>query len=73
MKEITVEQLCEMCKEQVKAGNGKKMVLMSDDEECNGFHPIYEGFTAKECFFGGKYPPSLPFGIKPTDDFIILG
>lgn len=73
MKEITVEQLYQLCYDQIKAGNGKKMVLMSDDEEGNGFHPIYEGFMPKEDFFGGKYPPSLSFGIKPTDDFIILG
>ena len=74
IKEITVEQLCEMCKQQVKAGNGKKVVAISDDEEFNGFHPIYSGFVDKEdVFTGGPCEPLLSFGIKRDDDFIILG
>ena len=48
MKEITVEILSKMCLEQVKKGNGKKVVLISTDDEGNGYHTLYFGFRTKE-------------------------
>ena len=43
MDGITIDELGRMCKEQQKLGNGKKMVLMSSDDECNEFHQAWEG------------------------------
>ncbi len=43
MKGITIDELAMMCKEQQELGNGKKMVLMSSDDECNEFHQAWEG------------------------------
>ena len=48
MKEITVEMLCDMCQDQVKKGNGKKVVLISIDDEGNGYHTLYYGFQTKK-------------------------
>ena len=48
MKEITVKMLAELCAEQIKAGNGDKIVLISCDDEGNGFHTLYYGFTTDE-------------------------
>ena len=43
MKVITIDQLAEMCKKQQALGNGKKMVLMSSDDECNSYHQAWNG------------------------------
>lgn len=45
MKTVTVKDLLEACKEQVKKGNGNKAVLLSNDDEGNGFHTLYYLFT----------------------------
>lgn len=40
---ITINELLEMCKRQVKKGNGNMGICISDDEEGNGFHGLYYG------------------------------
>lgn len=42
---LTVEQLFAYCAQQVKLGNGKKYVLLTDDEEGNGYHECYYQFS----------------------------
>lgn len=41
----TVEELMLRCYEQVQKGNGKKEILISDDDEGNGFHKLIYDFT----------------------------
>jgi len=45
MKQITVEALTKLCLEQLKKGNGKKVVCLSDDDEGNGYHEMFYGFS----------------------------
>ena len=45
MKGITIDQLAEMCKKQQALGNGKKVVLMSSDDECNEYHQAWTGLS----------------------------
>ena len=42
---MTVKELMKACKEQIAKGNGDKIVLLSDDEEGNGYHEMYYAFT----------------------------
>lgn len=44
---MTVEALFNECKKEIAKGNGKKFVLISDDEEGNGYHECY--FTFSPC------------------------
>ena len=44
MNGITVKVLYELIKEQIKNGNGNKTVLISRDDEGNGFHTLFYGF-----------------------------
>jgi len=71
---ITVKELAKACAAQVKAGNGDKKILLSDDDEGNGYHQLFFLFTpAKECL-GGEYPPNAPVDAnKNPDKYIILG
>ena len=41
---MTVETLFKMCVQEIKKGNGKKEIMISDDEEGNGYHELYYGF-----------------------------
>ena len=48
MAGITVKTLHKLINEQIKAGNGDKTVLISCDDEGNGFHTLYYGFTSTQ-------------------------
>lgn len=45
MEQMTIEKLYELCKMQVQAGNSKKKIVISDDNEGNGYHGLFYGFT----------------------------
>lgn len=42
---ITVNGLFDMLKEQIKKGNGNKAILISRDDEGNGYHSLFFGVT----------------------------
>ena len=42
---FTVKQLLELCKEQIAKGNGDKIIVLSNDDEGNGYHTMYYAFT----------------------------
>lgn len=70
---ITVSELLEACKQQVKKGNGDKGILISSDDEGNSFHPLFYCFTdSKEDIQSYKY-----FGLlqddSDADSCILLG
>ena len=70
MDQMTIEQLCELCKMQVQAGNSKKKIVISDDNEGNGYHGLFYGFTpVTEEFEDDIYDSQS----KSPDDTIILG
>lgn len=45
MKQVTVKQLLILCQEEVEKGNGDKNIVISDDNEGNGYHGLFYGFT----------------------------
>ena len=68
---VTVKQLLEICKEQIEAGNGDKVVLISDDDEGNGFHTLFYGFLSdpeKIRVYQGQFHDG-----NDPDDVVILG
>ena len=44
-KGLTVNQLMALCKEQIELGNGDKYILISDDDEGNGYHTLFYPFV----------------------------
>ena len=70
-KALTVQQLFEACKNQIKQGNGNKHILISGDEEGNYFHPMYFEFTPTK---GTDIAYALPFSPEEFDEnYVILG
>ena len=45
---MTVAELKRKCIALEKQGLGNKEFLMSDDDECNGFHTLFEGFVTRQ-------------------------
>lgn len=50
MKPASVIELRDLLNQVIEQGCGHYLVQVSDDEECNGHHPLY---NVKECFYGG--------------------
>ena len=45
MQVVTVERLLKLLQKQVAKGNGQKKILLSNDDEGNGFHEMYYEIT----------------------------
>ena len=68
-KPITVKQLLDYAKDEVKKGNGDKFIMISDDDEGNGYHYLWYSFTETD----GFYIANLDTDIAKIEDTIILG
>lgn len=71
MKELTVMDLAKACAFQIEKGNGNKVVLISNDDEGNGFHTLFYEFTdekedIKACL-------EFEHDHHSVDDVVILG
>lgn len=44
IKPMTVKELRDACEYMIKEGFGDKHVLISRDDECNGYHGLWYGF-----------------------------
>lgn len=74
-KAITIEQLFNECAKQMKAGNGKRHILLSGDDEGNSYHELFYGFTACEKAIGDD-SYMYPYGVTPEQaqkEYIVLG
>lgn len=68
---ITVKELLEACKEQVAKGNGDKGILLSRDDEGNGYHSCFYLFS--EDVFEFTDPEEMQMSAEELAECIILG
>ncbi len=80
VKEITIDELSALCKEEHLRGNGKKKILISSDDEGNEYHVLHYGFTptkakGEKLNFFEVAMTNYPMGVneKNVEDYIILG
>lgn len=71
---LTVKDLLSACKEAVKEGYGDRVVMLSDDDEGNGYHTLFYAFTSDKDMLRYIFEDHLLHddGYKP-EDIIILG
>lgn len=68
-KPLTVKQLLEYCKDEIKRGNGDCSIMLSDDDEGNGYHYCWYSFTEVD-----EYTEDfVDEEIAPKDKTLILG
>ena len=82
MKPLTIKQLKEECEKQIKKGNGDKVIMISQDDEGNGYHYLWYAFTTmkeiEEPVKIGNEIYQCPFEfaderVAKKEDTIILG
>ena len=54
---MNVEELMEYCKEAIENGKGKHEILISDDDEGNGFHYLFYSFQPDDVVKDYGYDP----------------
>lgn len=81
-KPITINELLKLCKEQVKEGRGDNVIMISDDDEGNGYHYLWyqfmtiEEYEKPEEMFGKIIKCDFDWQddrIAPKEKTIILG
>ena len=45
---MTIQDLYNACKEEVEKGNGNKSIMISKDDEGNGYHYLWYSFSKPE-------------------------
>jgi hypothetical protein len=48
MEALTVAQLMRVCQQAIRDGYGNKHILISDDDEGNGYHELFYGICTIE-------------------------
>ena len=71
MKPITVKVLKKLCEDQIKMGNGDKVIMISQDDEGNGYHYLWYAFCQPDDVFMDN--TEIVEDIATKDNTIILG
>jgi hypothetical protein len=79
-KPLTIKELDKLCKEEIDKGRGDYTIMLSDDDEGNGYHYCWYSFTTPaelnsgfEDFELENMICGLSEDIAPIDKTIILG
>lgn len=73
-KPLTVKELAKLCQDEIKKGHGDCSIMLSNDDEGNGYHYLWYSFiTASELDGAFELENSLDERIAPKDKTIILG
>lgn len=71
-KPITVKELLKLCQEEINKGHEDCSIMISNDDEGNGYHYLYYNFSmAEELLEEDDW--SLDEDIAPISKTIILG
>lgn len=79
MNTITVDELYKALGQARKAGFGSKKILLSNDDEGNGYHECFYTVSTDVKSFGFDNvwaAGMLPYGVSPEDaenDYVIIG
>lgn len=68
-EQITVRDLLKMCQKEIANGNGDKHIVLSDDNEGNGYHGMFFGFSPADDFLDDIYDSNY----NSAKDTIVLG
>lgn len=68
-KPLTVRDLKRFCEQEIEQGNGNKVIMISDDDEGNGYHYLWYQFMMVD-EYTEEYVDER---IAPKDKTIILG
>lgn len=71
---LSVKDLYNECKTQIERGNGDRKIMISQDDEGNGYHYLFYGMAkGEEMRDDDMFMMSVDENITPVDDVIVLG
>lgn len=74
MNVLTVKDLYNECKTQIERGNGDRKIMISQDDEGNGYHYLFFGMTkGEEMIDDDCFMMSVDENYLPIEDTIVLG
>ena len=73
MTPLTINELYKECEKQIKKGNGNKVIMLSDDDEGNGFHYCWYTFSACEDNISEYNDYLINEKVAKKEDTIMLG
>lgn len=74
MKPFKVKDLYQMVLHEIEKGNSDKVVMLSNDDEGNGYHYLWYAFTkGKDMQEEDTFLMSINENIAKAEDTIILG
>ena len=74
MEVLTVKDLFNQCKEQIAKGNGDKKIMISQDDEGNGYHYLFYGMiSGEEMREDDMFMMSVDEDYVPIEDTMVLG
>lgn len=77
MEALTVAQLMRVCQQAIRDGYGNKHILISDDDEGNGYHELFFGISPIEDDIVNELcgADMLPYGVDKNniDNYVTLG
>ena len=71
-RQMTIAKLKVLVDNEIKKGNGNRMIVISDDNEGNGFHGLFYGFTIID-EKSKEYYPIYDSISDDTKEIIVLG
>lgn len=67
---MTIKELKKYVDAEIRKGNGDMTVMISDDDEGNGYHYVWYAFTPATDF---DYVEGMDESVAPKDKTLILG
>lgn len=71
MNAMNVKRLYDLLGDEIKKGNGDKNILLSDDDEGNGYHAMFYGITDANKVISED--DVYNYDVHNINDWIILG
>lgn len=70
---MTVRELYNHCAFQISKGNGDKQILISNDDEGNGYHTLFYEFCDEPEEIQGAADMGMFHDFNNPDDVVLLG
>lgn len=74
MNALKVKELFKLCAKEIEKGNEDKVIMISNDDEGNGYHYLWYSFTpSEEMKIDDMFLMSVNENVASIEDTIVLG
>ena len=73
MDELTIKELALICAREIAIGNGNKKILLSNDDEGNGYHGLFYHFAPLDSYDIDIVDSCLGINESNVNEYVVLG